>query len=222
MGLPAAALSFHLFGRDNMPDFARPTPSQKPSQRRGQVYRVRNQEVIVPDGCIAVGHIVGVHGLRGEVKVELYTDFPERFAPGAQLMMGVDLAKVEIATVRPHKKFLLMRFAGIDDRTAAEQIRGLWLFVDEEDAAELEEGVYWIHDLIGLRVVSADAELGELVDVLVTGANDVYVVRPPAGAQHRQDLLLPAIPEVIKAVDLHDRVMTVHLLDGLLEPEAAD
>lgn len=206
-----------------MPEFARPMPSKKSSQRQGQFYRVRNQDVLVPDGCMAVGHIVGVHGLRGEVKVDLYTDYPERFAPGEQLMLGADLVEVEIAAVRPHKEFLLIRFEGIEDRNAADQLRGLWLFIDENHAAELEEGAYWIHDLIGLRVVGEDAvELGELVDVLITGANDVYVVRLTAGVQRQQELLLPAIPEVIKAVDLDKGVMTVRLLDGLLEPETAD
>lgn len=206
-----------------MPEFARPMPSKKSSQRQGQFYRVRNQDVLVPDGCMAVGHIVGVHGLRGEVKVDLYTDYPERFAPGEQLMLGADLVEVEIAAVRPHKEFLLIRFEGIEDRNAADQLRGLWLFIDENHAAELEEGAYWIHDLIGLRVVGEDAvELGELVDVLITGANDVYVVRLTAGVQRQQELLLPAIPEVIKAVDLDKGVMTVRLLDGLLEPETTD
>lgn len=207
-----------------MPDFARSTTSShKPARHSGQIYRVRNQEVLVPDGCMAVGQIVGVHGLRGEVKVDLYTDFPERFAPGVKLMLGVDRAVIEIATVRPHKKFLLIRFEGVDDRNAAEQLRGAWLFVDENDASELEEGAHWIHDLIGLRVVDEDAtELGELIDVLVTGANDVYVVRPTGNTQRQRELLLPAIPEVIKAVDLEMGVMTVHLIDGLLEPEAVD
>ena len=206
-----------------MPNSSRPTPSRKSSPRNGKVYSVRNQDVLVPDGCMAVGHIVGVHGLRGEVKVELYTDFPDRFAPGVQLMMGVELTEVEIASVRAHQKFLLMRFDGVDDRTAAEKLRGLWLFVDEDDAAELEPGVFWIHDLIGLRVVDdRGAELGDLVDVLVTGANDVYVVRPPSDQRRSQDLLLPAIPEVIKAVDLDAGLMTVSLLEGLLAPEAVD
>lgn len=138
-------------------------------------------------------------------------------------MLGADLVEVEIAAVRPHKEFLLIRFEGIEDRNAADQLRGLWLFIDENLAAELEEGAYWIHDLIGLRVVGEDAvELGELVDVLITGANDVYVVRLAAGVQRQQELLLPAIPEVIKAVDLDKGVMIVRLLDGLLEPETAD
>lgn len=175
----------------------------------------------MPDGFLAVGHIVGVHGLRGEVKLESYTDFPERFAPGERLRLGDDLAEVEIASVRPHKKFLLIRFEGVTDRTTAEQLRGLWLFVAEEDAAELEEGTYWIHDLIGLEVwEESGARLGELVDVLVTGANDVYVVHGEQGAA--REILLPAIPEVVLNVDLAAGVMTVRLLEGLLDAEAVD
>lgn len=206
-----------------MPDQTRNTPSNKRLRPKGQVYRVRNQEVVVPDGCFAVGQIIGVHGLRGEIKLDLYTDFPERFAPGERVMMGAELAEVEIESVRTHQKFLLIRFKGIDDRTAAEMLRGQWLFVDEEDAAELEEGAYWIHDLIGLQVVEeAGASLGVIVDVLSTGANDVYVVRPPAGQNRGQDILLPAIPDVIRAVDVAGGVMTVHLIEGLVDPQTVD
>lgn len=206
-----------------MPDPTRSNSSKKGLRPQGQVYRVRNQEVVVPDGYLAVGQVIGAHGLRGEIKLDLYTDFPERFASGERLMMGVDLAEVEIDTVRSHQKFLLIRFKGVDDRTAAEALRGQWLFVDEEDAAELEEGVYWIHELIGLQVVEdSGALLGVIVDVLVTGANDVYVVRRPVGQNRGQDILLPAIPEVIRTVDVPGGVMTVHLIEGLIDPEAAD
>ncbi|MCS6827408.1 MAG: ribosome maturation factor RimM [Caldilinea sp.] len=204
-----------------MSDSIRSTPPKRSPRRHGQTYRVYNQEVFVPDGFLAVGHIVGVHGLRGEVKLESYTDFPERFAPGERLRLGDDLVEVEIASVRPHKKFLLIRFEGVVDRTAAEQLRGLWLFVAEEEAAELEEGAYWIHDLIGLEVREESGErLGELVDVLVTGANDVYVVHGEQGAA--REILLPAIPEVVLNVDLAAGVMTVRLPEGLLDAEAVD
>lgn len=206
-----------------MSEKSHPTTSTRSSRRKHQVYRIRNQEVVVPDGYIAVGHIVGVHGLRGEVKVELYTDFPERFAPGEMLLLGVDLAEVELVGVRPHKQNLLMQFDGVADRTAAERLRNLWLFVPEADAAELEEGVYWIHDIIGLRVVEENShELGVITDVLATGANDVYVVRRNAGHSPAQELLLPAIPDVVRTVDLAQGVMTVHLLPGLLEAESVD
>jgi 16S rRNA processing protein RimM len=206
-----------------MPERTHTKSSKQGLSAKGQVYRVRNQDVVVPDGCLAVAQIIGVHGLRGEIKLDLYTDFPERFAPGERLMMGVDLTEVELVSVRPHQKFLLIRLQGVDDRTAAEALRGQWLFVDEEEAAELEEGAYWIHDLIGLQVVeTSGAPLGVIVDVLITGANDVYVIHPPAGQNAGRDILLPAIPDVIRAVDVPGGVMTVHLIEGLIDPEVVD
>lgn len=179
---------------------------------------MRNQPVVVPDGCIAVGHIVGVHGLRGEVKVEMYTDFPERFAPGAVLLVGEDLAEETIEQVREHKTHLLIKFAGVDNRTAAEDLRNLWIFVDEADAALLEEGTYWIHDIIGLEVVTDQGKpIGRVTDVLATGSNDVYVVAPQDDFNHGSEILLPALDDVILAVDLEQGRMTVHLPDGLLD-----
>lgn len=179
---------------------------------------MRNQPVVVPDGCIAVAHIVGVHGLRGEVKVELYTDFPERFAPGVVLLVGENLAEETIEQVREHKTHLLIKFAGVDNRTAAEELRNLWIFVDEADAAPLEEGAYWIHDIIDLEVVTDQGKpIGRITDVLATGSNDVYVVAPQGDFNHGNEILLPALDDVILAVDLAQGRMTVHLPDGLLD-----
>ncbi len=206
-----------------MSENRRSTLPGKAAQRKGQVYRIRNQEVVVPDGCIAVGHIVGVHGLRGEVKIEPYSDFPERFAEGETLLLGADLSEVKILGVRPHKQNLLVQLGGVVDRTAAERLRGLWLFVPESEAAELAEGFYWIHDIIGLRVVEAEGGvLGEIVQVLATGANDVYIVRPGAGQNRGQEILLPAIPDVVQAIDLAQGTMTVRVPDGLLDAESVD
>lgn len=200
----------------------KPNPSRSPQRSRktraGQVYRVRNQDVVVPSGYLAVGHIIGVHGLHGELKIELYTDFPERFAPGVTLFMGPDLEEVEIRQVRPHKGHLLIMLDGINDRTTAEGLRSLWLFVDEADAAELEEGAYWIHDIIGLKVeTDTDTVLGKVVDVLATGANDVYIVRPAEGINRGQEILLPAIADVILAVDLAAGILRVHIPEGLID-----
>ncbi len=199
-------------------------PNSNPSARgprkarTGQVYRIRNQQVVVPNGYLAVGHIIGVHGLRGELKVELYTDFPERFEPGATLFLGTGLEEVTIGQVRPHKGHLLLTIDGITDRTAAEALRGQWLFVDEADAAELEEGEFWIHDIIGLRVETEDGSvLGEVTDVLPTGANDVYIVRPAPGVTREQEILLPAIADVILAVDVAAGTILVRLPDGLID-----
>jgi len=198
-----------------------PHPASAVGRKPSQLYRIRNQAVRVPDGYMAVGHIVGVHALRGEIKLEPYTDFPERFVPGELFWMGEELAKMELASVRSHKNVLLLRFVGIEDRSAAERLRGQWLFIEETEAVSLEEGSYWIHDLLGMQVTDTSGNLlGRVVEVLSTGANDVYVVRP--ADSERQELLLPAIPEVILAVDLATRTMRVQLLDGLVAPESVD
>jgi len=206
-----------------MSDKTRPVGASKAARRNSQAYRVRNQDVVVPDGYLAVGHIIGVHGLRGEVKVELYTDFPERFAPDASVFLGPDLEKVKITAVRLHKNHLLLHFAGVTDRTAAENLRDRWLFVDEDDAAELEEGEYWIHEIMGLQVTDETGRpLGVIVDVLSTGSNDVYVIRPPDGQSRRQEILLPALSDVLLTVDLAQGKMTVRLPEGLIDPESVD
>jgi len=187
-------------------------------QPKPDTYYVRNQAVVVPAGYMAVGQIVGVHGLYGELKVEAYTDYPERFAAGARLLLGEDLQPVTIETMRPHKSNLLVRLAEIEDRNAAEEVRGLWLYVAETDAAALEEGAYWIHDIVGLRVETAEGQLiGKITDVFPTGSNDVYIVQPAAGVNKGRELLLPAIADVIERVDVAAGVMVIRLLDGLVD-----
>lgn len=202
------------------PGAGKPQRAAKRGQQTEQtdVYYVRNQAVVVPPGYLAVGQIVGAHGLNGELKVEAYSDFPERFAPGATLYLGEDLEKVQIATVRPHKTNLLVNLDEIGDRNEAEDVRGLWLYVPEADAAELEEGQYWVHDIIGLQVVTVDGmQVGKITDVMATGANDVYVVRPAGDINGGRDVLLPAIADVVEQVDLQNGLMIVRLLEGLID-----
>ena len=123
-----------------------------------------------------------------------------------------------LASARPHKGHLLIRFEDVYNRDEAEALRNQWLFIPEEDAVELDEDTYFVHDLIGLTVLSTDgATLGEISDVLFTGANEVYVVAPAPGVNKDKDLLLPAIAQVVQAVDVEAGTMTVTLLDGLLE-----
>ncbi|MDI9548979.1 MAG: ribosome maturation factor RimM [Chloroflexota bacterium] len=201
-----------------MTDSSQPAyqPKRRPSP--GRTYVHRNRSVFVPKGALAVGLVVGAHGLRGEVRVELHTDFPERFAPGNVVLMGDDLTEVLIVASRPHKNEMLVRFEGATDRTAADGLRGQWLFIEEQDAAELEEGVYWIHDIIGMDVQTDDGRrLGRVSDVLFTGANDVYLVKPAESINRGQDILLPAIPDVIQTVDVPARLITVKLMPGMIE-----
>lgn len=194
----------------------RPTEQSQPPS--GQTYTHGSRTVTVPDGFLAVGYIQGIHGLRGELRVDLYTDFPERFTPGTRLYLGEELEKVEVAGARLHKQLLLLRLVGVESREEAATYRGVWLFIREEDAAELEEGVFWVHDIIGMAVQSDEGRaLGTVREVLFTGANDVYVVETLPNVNQGRDLLLPAIEEVVRSVDVEGRQMIVHLLPGLLE-----
>ena len=194
-----------------------PNTNRRPSGKRPvQTYVHRNQRVRIPDGYMAIGMISSAHGLRGEVKVELHTDFPERFAPSVTVYLGEELDKAVINSARPHQGQLLVQFRGHETRESAEELRGLWVFIPEDEAVALDEDTYFVHDIIGLSVqTSAGRLLGTVSEVLLTGANDVYVVETPD--EPRKEILLPAIADVIKQVDLDQGILTVELLPGLLD-----
>ncbi len=199
-----------------MPEQLPNQSKRKPTGRRIDTFLHRNQRVAIPEGYIAVGLITTPHGLRGEVKVELHTDFPERFAPDVVVYLGTDLVETTITAARPHQGQYLLQFSGVEDRTQADALRGVWIFVPEEEAVELEEDTYFVHEIIGLSVQTVGGELLGTVDqVLFTGANDVYVVATPG--ENRREILLPAIDEVIKEVDLDKGILVVELLPGLLD-----
>jgi 16S rRNA processing protein RimM len=161
-----------------------------------------------PNTAVTVGRVVSAHGIRGELKVESLTDFPERFRAGSRLWLeGVPRI---IERSRQQGKMLIIKLDAIDSRTHAEALRGKQLMVPEAQAIE-DESVYYLHDIVGLQVVEDSGEaLGEVVDVLATGSNDVYVVRGRRG-----EVLLPALDDVIKEVDLSARRMLVALPEGL-------
>lgn len=164
---------------------------------------------------VQVGKVLGAHGLRGLLRVLPLTDVPGRHETLKEVMVRTartaQVYKVERAT--PAQKGLwLVRLEGISDRTQAETLRGAELFVREADLPELPEGQYYVHQILGLKVITTGGrELGPVTEVLPTGANDVYVTS--AG-------LLPATEEVIKEIDLEAGTMTVEPLPGMLEEPA--
>ena len=173
---------------------------------------------MVPEGYLAVGRVLGAHGLRGEVKVESHTDFDSRFSPGKQFLVGNELAPVEIDSARPHKGIFLIYFREVTDRESAEELYDEWLYIPEESAMELDDGSYWVHDIVGLKAqTELGSQLGEVVDVLFTGANEVYIIRPEEGVNRNRDILIPALAEVIRGVDLEAGILTVRLQSGLLD-----
>ncbi|MCS7009786.1 MAG: ribosome maturation factor RimM [Anaerolineales bacterium] len=166
---------------------------------------------------VAVGKIRRPHGVRGDVLVELYTDFPERLVPKKVLYLGESHQRVVVRRRRSHREGLLLAFEDYDTPEAVGEFRNQILYVATHDLPPLPEGEYYFHELIGLAVEDETGRfLGRLEQILETGANDVYVVVPASG----REILLPAIEEVILSVDRENRKMVVHLLPGLLEEEA--
>ena len=164
------------------------------------------------EAYLAVGRIIAPHGVRGEVKVRLMTDFPERFTPGAHLFIEGEARQRQVVSVRPHKGVLLIKFSEMNDRNVVESLRGKHLFIPRDEAMPLAEDEYYEDELLGLQVETMAGEhLGELVEVMWTAANEVYVVQGQQG-----ELLLPAIADVVQEIDLEQGVMRVTLLPGLI------
>ncbi len=163
-------------------------------------------------GRVAVGRINSTWGLRGHVKVTPLTSNPQRFQPGAVVFVRGEPRRIlDVATPRGYPCIV---FEGYEDRTAADALRDTLIEIAEDELPALPEGEYYVHDLVGLTVLDAGGQaIGELAEVLRTGANDVYLVR----REGARDLLIPAIPEVIRNVDLPAGRMRIDPLPGLLE-----
>ena len=165
-------------------------------------------------GFVVVGRILAPWGVRGEVKVEPITDFPDRFSPGEEVYVEGHLFKIE--GMRCHKGKILLKLATVDDFAAAEKLRGLFLEIPETKLHPLAADEYYHFQLIGLEVRTTDGRLlGDVVDIIATGSNDVYVVRGKQG-----ELLIPAIEDIVKSVELDRKRITVKLVAGLLRDEA--
>ncbi len=168
----------------------------------------------MPGEYLIVGQIVAPHGIRGEVKVRLITEDPELLQELETLYVDDAAPRpMQVAGVRFHRKHALIQFEGITTRTEAEALRGLYVLIPKAWAPPLEEDEFYVHEILGLRVVTTRGEeLGKVVDVIFTGANDVYVVRGgPYG-----EVLIPAIKEVVRAVDLEAGEIRVELIEGLI------
>ena len=168
------------------------------------------------EDMLRVGVISSTHGVRGEVKVFPTTDDPARFEELETVLLetGKEKLELEIAGVKFFKNMVILKFKGYDSINDVERYRGRDLWITREQAVPLGEDENFVADLIGLAVVTDGGEtLGTMKDVMFTGANDVYVVERGNG----KELLLPAIKDCILDVDLENGVMTVHVLDGLLD-----
>lgn len=166
----------------------------------------------VEPSFLVIGQILKPHSVRGDVRVKPLTDLPERFTWLETVYIGEDdLQPVAVESTRFHGQLVLLKLAGYDSREAVQELRGQYLLVPQSEAIPLEEGEYYLYQLEGLQVFTDEGEdLGELVQVMETGANNVFVVRGESG-----DLLLPDTDEVVMEIDFENCRMTVHLLAGL-------
>ncbi len=167
-----------------------------------------------------VGKIANTHGIKGELKVFPTTDFVEkRFVKKAELFIkhAGQMIKVHIKSVRKQKNFLLVLFEEYADINDVELYKSDLLYVNEADLHELEENTYYYHDIIGLKVEDEESGqvYGEVTEILSPGANDVWVVAEPNG----KTFMLPFIKQVVKQIDLDNKIVKVELLEGLRDED---
>lgn len=165
------------------------------------------------EDLLQVGVITSPHGIRGEVKVFPTTEDAKRFLELKTVLLdtGREKRQLTIEGVKFFKKLVILKFREFHSMNEVEGLRQRPLLVKREDAIPLEEGEYFVADLVGMEVLLEDGSLlGELIDVIETGANDVYVVKKEAG-----EILIPAISSCIKEISPEKNQMKVHLLKGL-------
>lgn len=166
---------------------------------------------------LRVGVISNTHGVRGEVKVFPTTDDPNRYKKLKKVILQTrkEQLELEIQSVKFFKQFVIVKFKGINNINDIEQYKGMELFVTRENAVKLEPNENFICDLVGCNVIEDenDTVIGVVEDVMITGANDVYVVKNAEG----KEILLPVTKECVLDVDIDKKEIKVHLLPGLLD-----
>jgi 16S rRNA processing protein RimM len=157
-----------------------------------------------------VGRVLGSHGVHGEVRAQVLTELPYRFDPGETLFLQGEPFRVRSGS-RSSGDTIILKLEGIDSPAAARALTGQELLAPAEASPELPDGEYFHYQLIGMQVFTeAGEDLGRIIEIIITGSNDVYAVSGPNG-----EILLPAISQVILQVDTARGVMRVRLMEGL-------
>ena len=165
----------------------------------------------VPPEFLIIGRILAPWGVKGEVKVEVMTDFPERFTP--RKVVYLDRHPLEIESCRYHKHHLILKLVSVDSIEVAEKLRGQDLTIPGSEIYRLPEGQYYAFQLIGLKVVTTEGHtVGRITDIMTTLGNDVYIVET-----NRGEKLIPAIENVVKSIDLKKGRMIIEAIEGLLD-----
>lgn len=165
---------------------------------------------------LEIGQIVNTQGLKGEVRIYPYTDDIKRFDELKKIYVEIDNVKVklDIKSVRYYKNLVIAKFNNIDTIEDAMKYKGKYIFIDEEDKLDLPEDTYYIADLIDCMVINNDtqSQVGKVVDVFSTKANDVYVVKTEEG----REILIPAIKNIIVSIDIKSKKIIVNNLEELI------
>ncbi len=166
---------------------------------------------------LILGEVLRPHALRGELRIRILTDYPERIIAGKTIYLAEKIdgkaTAYQVEYLRANKEYGLLKLRGIENRDQADLLRELLVLTDIDDAVPLEDGEFYLYEMIGLDVQTEDGEmLGKLVEVLETGANDVYIIDSPRYGE----VLIPAIDQTILKTDIDAGVMTVRLPEGLL------
>ena len=173
----------------------------------------QNQSGLLNNGkpvFLAVAKIYKPHGLKGEVSVGLLTDFPERLTEGKQVYIGENHIPSKIDTIRKMGKKYIISFESYCSVDSAGSLRNQIVYIRGKNLPVLTDNEYYHHDLIGMRVFSTeDHEIGFLMEIICTGANDVYIIKPDN--KEAKEILIPAIKSVVKNVDIKNNKMIVKL-----------
>lgn len=173
---------------------------------------------IIKPNYLLIGEVLRPHGIRGELRLKILTDYPERVSKIKTVYLGSDANQPDatlyhVQSARLNKQFLLLMLKGIQDRNEAETLRGQFVMVDIDNAVPLDDDEIYLFELIGLTVkTDTGQELGTIKDVIETGANDVYVVT----SRQYGEVLIPAHDETLIEIDTESAIVTVKLPDGLL------
>jgi len=163
---------------------------------------------------VIVGKFRRPHGIRGEIIMTVLTDYPDLITPGITLFVGNNYHQYTIRSIRWHGGDMLIALAELPDRTAVEIFRNIMVYMKAKDIPELPKGEYYSHQMVGMDVITdQDQELGKIKEILITGANDVYLVESADGKQ----VLLPVIEQVVLNIDHESGKILVHILPGLLD-----
>jgi len=163
---------------------------------------------------VIIGKFRKPHGIRGEIRMTVLTDSPEIIKPGVMIFAGDRYQPFTVESIRWHGGDLLVSLEELPDRTAVEVFRNIMVYMKGEDTPELSEGEFYLHQLVGMEVVTdQDQKLGTIKEIILTGANDVYLVDTSTG----KDILLPAIDEVVLEINQDEGFVLVHIISGLLD-----